>query len=116
MAKKKRDDELFGPVCSFCGRGLDEVIVIPGPAGASICEDCAHQAIEIADSARRESAGLLDDRKPAKKGRGAAPAAPEPVGPVPSPRELKEFLDKFNEKHGTHICRELIGYDIGVPG
>ena len=96
MAKKKRDDELFGPVCSFCGRGLDEVIVIPGPAGASICEDCAHQAIEIADSARRESAGLLDDRKPAKKGqRAAAQAAPEPIGPVPSPRELKEFLDKY---------------------
>ena len=95
MAKKKRDDELFGPVCSFCGRGLDEVIVIPGPAGASICEDCAHQAIEIADTARRESAGLLDNGKPAKKGRSAAPAAPEPVGPVPSPHELKEFLDKY---------------------
>ena len=65
MAKKKRDNELFGPVCSFCGRGLDEVIVIPGPDGANICEDCAHQAIEIADTARRDSAGLLDNGKPA---------------------------------------------------
>lgn len=30
--------------------------------------------------------------------------------------KVKEFLDKFNEKHGSHICRQLIGYDIGVPG
>jgi len=30
--------------------------------------------------------------------------------------KVKEFLDKFNEKHGSHICRKLLGYDIGVPG
>ena len=34
MSKKKNDEDLFGPTCSFCGRGLDEVIVIPGPGGA----------------------------------------------------------------------------------
>ena len=59
MSKKKHDEELFGPSCSFCGRGLDEVIVIPGPGGASICEDCAHQAIEIAEEARRQGGELM---------------------------------------------------------
>ena len=99
MARKKRDDEMFGPVCSFCGRGLDETIVVPGPDGVSICEDCAHQVLDIADEARRQSGGILvDTRKTyAKKSQNEAqaPAKPEPLGPVPSPRELKEFLDKY---------------------
>ena len=96
MARKKRDDEMFGPVCSFCGRGLDEVIVIPGPGGASICEDCAHQAIEIAEEARRQGGELMGG---APKKRGGAkptkPNAPVAMGPVPSPHEIKEFLDKY---------------------
>ena len=97
MARKKRDDEMLGPVCSFCGRGLDETIVVPGPDGVSICEDCAHQVLDIADEARRQSGGILvDTRKTyAKKSQNEAPAKPEPLGPVPSPRELKEFLDKY---------------------
>ena len=97
MARKKRDDEMFGPVCSFCGRGLDETIVVPGPDGVNICEDCAHQVLDIADEARRQSGGILvDTRKTyAKKSQNEAPAKPEPLGPVPSPRELKEFLDKY---------------------
>ena len=97
MARKKRDDEMFGPVCSFCGRGLDETIVVPGPDGVNICEDCAHQVLDIADEARRQSGGILVDTKKtyAKKSQNEAPAKPEPLGPVPSPRELKEFLDKY---------------------
>ena len=71
MSRKKRDDAMFGPVCSFCGRGLDEAIVVPGPDGASICEDCAHQAIEIAEEARRQSGELMGGG--AKKRGGAKP-------------------------------------------
>ena len=96
MSKKKNDEDLFGPSCSFCGRGLDEVIVIPGPGGASICEDCAHQAIEIAEEARRQGGELMGGA-PKKRG-GAKPAkpnAPVAMGPVPSPHEIKEFLDKY---------------------
>ena len=102
MSKKKNDEDLFGPSCSFCGRGLDEVIVIPGPGGASICEDCAHQAIEIAEEARRQGGELMGG---APKKRGAAkPAkqnAPVAMGPVPSPHEIKDFLDKYVIGHET---------------
>ena len=96
MSKKKHDEELFGPSCSFCGRGLDEVIVIPGPGGASICEDCAHQAIEIAEEARRQGGELMGGA-PKKRGgaKSAKPNAPVAMGPVPSPHEIKEFLDKY---------------------
>ena len=55
----------MGSNCSFCGRGLDETVVVPGPAGANICEDCAQQALEIAEEVRRQSG--LGGRKPAKK-------------------------------------------------
>ena len=34
MSRRKNDEDIFGPSCSFCGRGLDEVIVVPGPDGA----------------------------------------------------------------------------------
>ena len=96
MSKKKNDEDLFGPTCSFCGRGLDEVIVIPGPGGASICEDCAHQAIEIAEEARRQGGEMMGGG-PKKRGgaKSAKPNAPVAMGPVPSPHEIKEFLDKY---------------------
>ena len=96
MSKKKNDEDLFGPTCSFCGRGLDEVIVIPGPGGASICEDCAHQAIEIAEEARRQGGEMMGGG-PKKRGgaKSAKPNAPVAMGPVPSPHEIKDFLDKY---------------------
>ena len=96
MSRKTRDDDMFGPVCSFCGRGLDEAIVVPGPDGASIREDCAHQAIEIAEEARRQSGELMGGGAKKRGGAKAAkPDAPVAMGPVPSPHEIKEFLDKY---------------------
>ena len=96
MSKKKNDEDLFGPTCSFCGRGLDEVIVIPGPGGASICEDCAHQAIEIAEEARRQGGEMMGGGpKKGDKAETAKPDASVAMGPVPSPQELKDFLDKY---------------------
>ena len=98
MSRRKNDDDVFGPCCSFCGRGLDEVIVVPGPDGASICEDCAHQAIEIAEEARRQGGEMMGGA-PKRRGKAKAanekPDAPVAMGPVPSPQELKDFLDKY---------------------
>jgi len=91
MAKKKNGD-LLGMTCSFCGRGLDEAVVVPGPGDANICEDCARQAIEIAKIARNgEEAQTASQAKAKPK----EPAQAEPMGPVPAPREIKEFLDKY---------------------
>ena len=89
MAKKKNDD-LSGMTCSFCGRGLDEAVVVPGPGDANICEDCARQALEIAEIARNSEETERANQSKSKK---QAPA--EPIGPVPAPREIKEFLDKY---------------------
>ena len=31
-------------------------------------------------------------------------------------RMAEEFIKRFQERHGTILCRELIGYDISKPG
>ncbi len=28
---------------------------------------------------------------------------------------VREFIDRFREKHGTIVCRELLGCDIATP-
>lgn len=68
--------------CSFCGRHSNEVLVIPGPSEANICVDCAKQIVEIINEAE------------AKEPETAKVKLPE-LGPVPNPRDIKEFLDKY---------------------
>ena len=66
-----------GAACSFCGRGPGEATLIPGSFGA-ICMDCARQAGELANAFER------DIRMKAV-----------PLPPVPSAKEIKEFLDLY---------------------
>ena len=74
MARSSRRDYR----CSFCGRSSDEVSIIPGGEG-NICVDCVrfiHDKIVVeADKADR--------------------AAVPDLGPVPTPKEIKEFLDQY---------------------
>ena len=89
MARKTTTRPPDDPHCSFCGRGIEDgVLVIPGES-AAICEDCARQVNQFIDEVQ-EKAGVPRTgaaRKSAKK--------PAPLGPVPSPREIKAFLDKY---------------------
>ena len=71
----KRSEEL---ICSFCGRGSRDVAVIPGPE-ANICVDCVRHANDL----------INEHSKPAKG------ASAPPLPPTPTPREIKEFLDKY---------------------
>ena len=79
--------------CSFCGRDEREAIIVPGPAGACICEDCAKQVSEIVAEARKIDSGSM----PSPSGSQSQKKSKTPVsmGPVPAPREIKEFLDKY---------------------
>ena len=63
--------------CSFCGRSSREVSLIPGP-DANICVDCVRHANELVNEhAKREQADV------------------PPLPPTPSPKEIKEFLDRY---------------------
>ncbi|MGN0853538.1 MAG: ATP-dependent Clp protease ATP-binding subunit ClpX [Kiritimatiellia bacterium] len=67
------------PRCSFCGRGDAEgAVVVSGPQGANICGDCARMVVDL-----MSGAGKPDAKK-----------ATPPLGPVPTPREIKAFLDE----------------------
>ena len=83
MARSKSTEEI---TCSFCGRSNLQTIVVPGPGRANICEDCAKQVIEVVNEMR----GVLD---PDSKKKASAKTAP--LGPVPSPKEIKEALDRY---------------------
>ena len=74
MARSSRRDYR----CSFCGRTSDEVTLIPGGEG-NICVDCVrfiHDKIVVEEEAHKK------------------PALPE-LGPVPTPKEIKAFLDQY---------------------
>ena len=75
----KKPPKIF---CSFCGRHSNEVLVIPGPSEANICVDCAKQIVEIINEAEATEAEEKKKTLPA-------------LGPVPNPKEIKEFLDKY---------------------
>ena len=77
MAKKK--------VCSFCGRDESQVNLIISGLHGFICDDCAKQAYEIA-----ESTGAYGSAAANKK-----PTDAFTLKEIPKPRKIKEYLDQY---------------------
>ena len=77
MAKKK--------VCSFCGRDESQVNLIISGLNGFICDDCAKQAYEIA-----ESTGAYGSAAANKK-----PTDAFTLKEIPKPRKIKEYLDQY---------------------
>ena len=75
--------------CSFCGRDEREAVIVPGPRGVCICEDCAQQVQAIIGEARKIDQGGAVPA--ARRNKAEAPT----LGPVPPPKEIKAFLDKY---------------------
>jgi C_GCAxxG_C_C family probable redox protein len=46
---------------------------------------------------------------------GLARGTATPEGKEEGYRLAREFMDRFEEKHGSLLCRELIGCDISTP-
>lgn len=70
-------------VCSFCGRSETEVKLLITGLNGHICEDCARQAFNIA-----QSAGVF-----AETGKGGD--KPFVLKKVPKPKEIKDYLDQY---------------------
>lgn len=77
MAKKK--------VCSFCGRDESQVNLIISGLHGFICDDCAKQAYEIA-----ESTGAYGSAAANKK-----PTDAFTLKEIPKPHKIKEYLDQY---------------------
>lgn len=73
MPKKK--------VCSFCGRGENEVKLLITGVDGYICENCAQQAYEIV-----ESTGVMHQQDAGEK---------FALKKVPKPMEIKKYLDEY---------------------
>lgn len=73
MPKKK--------VCSFCGRGENEVKLLITGVDGYICENCAQQAYEIV-----ESTGVMHQQNAGEK---------FALKKIPKPMEIKEYLDEY---------------------
>lgn len=82
MVKKK--------VCSFCGRGEQEVRLLITGIDGFICEECAVQAYNIV-----RQTGILDlpDTDAAKTVTGSDHQFK--LKKVPKPKEIKEYLDQY---------------------
>lgn len=74
-------------VCSFCGRSENDVRLLITGLHGFICEDCAKQAFEIANSAGVY--GAAQGKKAAKN------ASQYKLADVLKPREIKEYLDQY---------------------
>ncbi len=100
MAKKSTNPPV-GPRCSFCGRSVSDGVLVVPSENANICEDCAAAVNEFINEVHVKADALQDaDDARAAAVRGRAPARtkaarPAPLGPVPAPREIKAFLDKY---------------------
>ena len=89
MSKSNGGRQASDIKCSFCGRsGKDAGVVIPGPDGLAICEHC----VDLCDNFLKQQ--KRTDRQ--------ARVAPEKL---PSPREIKEFLDQYviGQEHAKKI-------------
>lgn len=67
--------------CSFCGRGKGEVDVLIAGDIASICNECAQQALDYSKEALK-----------VKKGKGAKAKS---ASKLLKPKEITEFLDQY---------------------
>ncbi len=69
----------YNEFCSFCGRGKEEVEVLIAGEVATICNECAQQAVDY-------SKEILSSKKKTKKG-----SKPK----VLKPKEITDFLDGY---------------------
>lgn len=68
----------YNDYCSFCGRGKQEVEILIAGDIASICNDCAKQALDYANDALRQKKGTKSKESLLLK-----------------PKEITAFLDQY---------------------
>lgn len=90
--------------CSFCGRARDDVgILIVGPDGANICDECAKLCVEMTSDSRAKRNPEASDMTPAQVAQTAAkitvdkkpdPEALQPIA-LKKPEAIRRVLDDY---------------------
>ncbi|MBP3302559.1 MAG: ATP-dependent Clp protease ATP-binding subunit ClpX [Opitutales bacterium] len=95
------------PKCAFCGRSRSDVgILIIGPDGASICDECAKLCVEMTDSQSARKNPAAEEMSPAKVADTVAKMRTEKK---PDAEPLKPIA----LKKPSEICATLDDYVIG---
>lgn len=92
------------PKCAFCGRSRSEVgILIIGPDGANICDECARLCVEMTEGQSARKNAAAEPMTPAKVAATAAKMRteqkpePQPLKPIAlrKPAEIRSVLDDY---------------------
>ena len=92
------------PRCAFCGRSRSDVgILILGPDGVNICDECAKLCVEMTESQSARRNAAAEPMTPAKvaataaKLRAEKTPEPEPLKPIAlkKPAEIRAVLDDY---------------------
>lgn len=92
MAKKSNSNQ--GIKCSFCGKEPSYTdILVPSPLGDTyICSECVEQIEGLLKDYYQENPSL---RPAGSKNRKDTPSADIEAKPLPTPVEIREFLDQY---------------------
>lgn len=92
MAKKSNSNQ--GIKCSFCGKEPSYTdILVPSPLGDTyICSECVEQIEGLLKDYYQENPSL---RPASSKNRKDTPSADIEAKPLPTPVEIREFLDQY---------------------
>jgi len=92
------------PKCAFCGRSRNDVgILIIGPDGANICDECAKLCVEMTENQSMRKNARAEPMSPAKvaetvsKIRTEEKPEPKPLQPIAlkKPAEIRAVLDDY---------------------
>lgn len=97
--------------CSFCGKSQEQVRKLIAGPGVYICDECVELCNEILDEELATVPNTGAPRhEPATARSSRTSSRARPLGQVPKPRQIKEYLDKHVV--GQHEAKKILSVAV----